>query len=322
MIVWALTDDRAGNNSQTIGLAQTLSNKYKIKEVSYNKLANLPNFIPFCSINNNLKQELITKKSPDIIISCGRKLAKIAILLKKYHKNSLLVQIMHPNINFNKFDIIILPNHDKNYKNLNIIRSFGSLTKINYDKLESEYIKFNYLLKNIKAPKIALLLGGSSKKHKFTLKVAIKLRKICQDVVNNMKGNLMILDSRRTDGFILEEFKNNLECNCKFFNYDQKKPNPYLAILKDSDYIIVTGDSISMCSEIASLDKPIYIFSENIFCSSKHLKFHQDLFNNNYAKKLDNNIKILDNYSRNILDETNRIAKLIKLQYEEKINHN
>tara|TARA_Y100000389_G_scaffold47840_1_gene43037 strand:+ start:8051 stop:9019 length:969 start_codon:yes stop_codon:yes gene_type:complete len=322
MIVWALTDDRAGNNSQTIGLAQTLSNKYKIKEVSYSKLANLPNFFPFCSINNNLKQELITKKSPDIIISCGRKLAKIAILLKKYHKNSLLVQIMHPNINFNKFDIIILPNHDKNYKNLNIIRSFGSLTKINYDKLESEYIKFNYLLKNIKAPKIALLLGGSSKKHKFTLKVAIKLRKICQDVVNNMKGNLMILDSRRTDGFILEEFKNNLECNCKFFNYDQKKPNPYLAILKDSDYIIVTGDSISMCSEIASLDKPIYIFSENIFCSSKHLKFHQDLFNNNYAKKLDNNIKILDNYSRNILDETNRIAKLIKLQYEEKINHN
>ena len=325
MLVWALTDNRAGNNSQTIGLAQKLSKNYHIKKISYNKLANLPNFLKFgklVGINHDLKKQLIDVKSPDIIISCGRKLAKIAVFLKKYHKNSFLVQIMNPNINFNKFDIIILPSHDQNYKNTNIIRSFGALTKIDNQKLELEYQKFSDLLKDISRPKITLLLGGSSRKKKFTPKIAVRLREICQNITNNMRGNLLILDSRRTDEFILKEFKDNLNCDHRIFKYDKTKPNPYLAILKDSDYIIATGDSISICSEIASLDKPIYIFSEPEFCSKKHLKFHQNLFDNNYAKKLEEDLQILENYSKNILDETSRISKLIIEKYEKKNNHN
>lgn len=325
MLIWALTDNRAGNNSQTVGLAQNLSENYQIKEISYNRLANLPNFLKFNSLigmSTNLKEGLINAKSPDIIISCGRKLAKIAIFLRKYHKNSLLVQIMNPNISFNKFDIIILPNHDKNYQNPNIIRSFGSLTKINHKKLALEYHKFKDLLGNIKNPKIALLLGGSSRKKIFTLQTAIKLRKICQNISNNMNASLLILDSRRTDDLILQEFQNNLECNYKFFKYEFKKPNPYLAILKDADYIIATGDSISICSEISSLNKPIYIFSEKEFCSNKHLKFHKNLFDSKYARKLEDNIEVLEKYPRNILDETKRISKLIKVQYEKKNNNN
>ena len=62
MLIWALIDDRAGNNSQTIGLAQNISDHHQIKEISYNKLAKLPNFLQFGSligINSDLKQELI-----------------------------------------------------------------------------------------------------------------------------------------------------------------------------------------------------------------------------------------------------------------------
>jgi mitochondrial fission protein ELM1 len=313
MLIWALTDDRAGNNSQSIGLAQNLSNNYQIKEISYNKLAKLPNFLQFGSligINSYLKQELINSKSPDIIISTGRKLAKIAIFLKKYHKNSFLVQIMNPNINFKKFDLVILPDHDRKYNSDNIIRSLGALTKIDKKKLELEYQKFNHDLKKIPKPKIALLLGGSSKKNRFTLNNAQDLRKICNKISNKMQGSLLILDSRRTDNFILEELQNNLNCNYQIFRYNQI-PNPYLAILHDADYIIATGDSISMCSEISSLDKAIYIFSEKTFCSDKHLKFHKNLFAKNYARKLDDKIGILENYQKNILDETKRIADLI-----------
>jgi mitochondrial fission protein ELM1 len=217
---------------------------------------------------------------------------------------------MNPNLNFKQFDLVILPDHDKKYNSHNIIRSLGALTKINQKKLQLEYQKFSSDLKKITKPKIVLLLGGSSKKNQFTLNNAQNLRKICNKISNKMQANLLILDSRRTDNFILEEFQNNLNCNYQIFRYNQI-PNPYLAILHDSDYIIATGDSISMCSEITSLDKAIYIFSEKTFCSDKHLKFHKNLFERNYAKKLDDKIEILENYQRNILDETKRIAKLI-----------
>lgn len=313
MLIWALIDDRAGNNSQTIGLAQNISDHHQIKEISYNKLAKLPNFLQFGSligINSDLKQELINSKSPDIIISTGRKLARIAIFLKKYHKSSFLIQIMNPNLNFKKFDLVILPDHDKKYNYNNIIVSLGALTKIDQKELKLEYQKFSSDLKKITKPKIALLLGGSSKKNKFTLNDVQNLRTICNNISNKMQANLLILDSRRTDDFILEEFQNNLNCNYQIFRYNQI-PNPYLAILHDADYIIATGDSISMCSEISSLDKSIYIFCEKTFCSDKHLKFHKNLFEKNYAKKLDNKIEILENYQRNILDETKRIAELI-----------
>jgi mitochondrial fission protein ELM1 len=310
MLVWALIDDRAGNSSQTIGLAEKLSKDYKAQEIFYNKLAKLPNIVPLLGIKPNLKNQLIKDKSPDIIISTGRKLARISIFLKKHHTKSILIQIMNPNLNFKKFDFVILPHHDKISKEKNVIRSFGSLTKINQAKLQLEYQKFQNILSQITRPKIALLLGGSSKKKKFSKEDAVSFRKICNNVTNNMKANLLILNSRRTDDFIISDFENNLNCNYKFFKYNAKK-NPYLAILQDADYIIATGDSVSMCSEISSLDKPIYIFSEKSFCSAKHLKFHQNLFDNNYAKKLDDSIEILENYDRNILDETTNIANII-----------
>jgi mitochondrial fission protein ELM1 len=90
-----------------------------------------------------------------------------------------------------------------------------------------------------------------------------------------------------------------------------KWPNPYFAALKAADFIIATGDSIAMCSEICCLKKPVYIFNPPQICSAKHLKFHQNLFEQNFTKKLDEKTEILENYSPQKLDETSRIAKLI-----------
>ena len=39
-------------------------------------------------------------------------------------------------------------------------------------------------------------------------------------------------------------------------------------------------------------------------------------------KKLEEDLQILENYSKNIFDETSRISKLIIEKYEKKNNHN
>ncbi len=328
MNIWVLADDRPGNYSQAIGLAEALSklspSTIEIKKINYNFLAKFPNFLKIDglmgidSVSRNSLLNVQSNLKPQIIIAAGRKTAPINLFLKKYYQTAA-VQIMNPDlspIQFAKFDLVVLPKHDKNVEQRNVERVIGALTRINEKLLDDEYQKFASELEKINSPKIALLVGGSSKKGKFDAKIAENLGKVVSRVVNNMKANLLVLNSRRTGEEITEILDKNLLCQNPqtkiFFKWQASNwPNPYFAVLKAADFIIATGDSISMCSEVSSLGKPVYIFNPEEICSQKHLKFHQNLFEQGFAKKLEQITLQLENYSIKKLDETNRIARLI-----------
>ncbi len=326
MIIWVLSDDRPGNYSQAIGLAEALSKfnsaQIEIKKIHYNFLAKLPNFLKIdglMGIDSVSRNALLKSSSdPNLIIAAGRKTAPINLFLKKYYQ-AFCVQIMNPNLNpiqFSKFDFVILPKHDKVEEQKNILRIVGALNRVNEKLLDEQYQKFATQLDKINSPKIALLVGGSSKKGKFDAKIAQDLSKVVGRIVNNMKANLLILNSRRTGDKITEIIDQNLYFPTPqikiFFKWQaQDWKNPYLAVLKAADFIIATGDSISMCSEICSLGKPVYIFNPEKICSKKHLRFHQNLFDQEFAKKLEPTADKLENYLPQKLDETNRIAEEI-----------
>ncbi|MFT6106699.1 MAG: mitochondrial fission protein ELM1 [Rickettsiales bacterium] len=321
--IWVLKDDRAGNYSQAIGLSEALASGNKsevhIKEISYNSFSKLPNFLKInglWGVDSKSRLEILNLCSendqfPTIIISAGRKTAPLAAYLKKKYK-SKAIQIMNPNLNFKKFDFVILPHHDKKSKETNVIRIFGALTRISDDILKKEYKKFADILEKIDSPRIVLLVGGSSKKGNFTNEIAINLGKIVSQAVNQMRGNLLVLNSRRTGEEITEILDKNLNCSKVFFKWQKENwENPYFAALKAADFIIATGDSISMCCEISSLGKPIYIFNPIEICSSKHLKFHQNMFDGGFSRKFDENNHILKKFDSNKLQETTRVAKLL-----------
>jgi mitochondrial fission protein ELM1 len=222
---------------------------------------------------------------------------------------------MNPNLDFGKFDLVVLPSHDRKTDEKNVVRILGSLGRISDELLETEYQKFVDVLGKIKSPKIVLLVGGSSKKGRFSDKIAKNLANQVSNIVNKMQGNLLILNSRRTGEEITEILDQNLNCPKKFFKWKSKNwQNPYFAALRAADFIIATGDSISMCSEICSTGKPIYIFNPPEICSSKHLKFLSDLFDEGFARLLDNNVHILEKFDSKKLQETTRIAKNLRTQ--------
>jgi len=327
-IIWVLSDDQPGNYLQAIGLAEKLIENcpatsphiIQIKKIHYNFFAKLPNLLNIgglMAIIHSSKTPLLnllpSDQKPSIIISAGRKTAPIAAFLKNYYQ-AFAIQIMNPNWNLSKFDVVILPSHDKANQSKNIIRMIGSLTRVSDELLVAEYQKFSDTFGGIDSPKIALLVGGSSKKGKFSTKIAKNLGDLISDIAKKMNGNLLILNSRRTGAKITEILDQNLHCNqskifFKWKSFDWQ--NPYFAVLQAADFIIATGDSISMCSEICSTGKPVYIFNHREICSAKHLKFHQDLFDQGFARKLDEKIKILENYSPKKLVETARIAHKI-----------
>ena len=97
------------------------------------------------------------------------------------------------------------------------------------------------------------------------------------------------------------------EQNLIIKNVDKKA---YLSGLAIAKFIIVTCDSTSMISEAALTGKPIYI--AEIPSKKDDYRFRQfrDLFKKlNIIKNLDDN---LETWKYEILDETSKIAKLLK----------
>lgn len=320
-----LGDKRIGTIKQSIALAQELAMPYEIIDLEYNKLAKIPNFFFSESLIRlkklPKKQIEAIKDFPEIIISAGRKSATCALYLKeKSNKQSKVIQIMNPNINLKKFDLIILPKHDKilSHNHPNIINTIGALTKIDEKTITQEQKKFENWFDCNRQYRIVLMLGGSSNKTNFSENSAIHLAKITSKIVKNMNAKLFILNSPRSGKKISDALKSTLDCDHVFFDWNElskKGENPYLAALAMGNFFIITGDSVSMISECCSTGKPVYIFDEAEISSKKHRLFHKDLINNNYAKRLDMRTIELENFIPRKLQELQRISKIVKERF-------
>ena len=318
--IWVLKDSRPGTMTQSLGLAEEMGFEYQVIDVSYGFFSFLPNSIFQKSLIRLDKdsRENLKKISylPRFIISAGRRAASIALFLKEKSQNqSQVIQIMNPNIKFSDFDFVILPKHDsvRDRKSKNLIRTIGSLTKTDSKLIKEEKEKFSSWFKKIKNKKIAVMLGGSSKNNDFSISAAIKLAKKSSQLAKKMNATLLVLASPRTGEEISRTFEKNLDCEYNFFGWNEyKKENPYKAVLGWADFFIVTGDSVSMISECCSTKKPVYIFDDRLVSTKKHRRFHHNLFDEGYAKKLSADLKSLKNFSPKRLEETKKVAKIIK----------
>jgi len=322
---WVIFDKRAGTLQQAIAVAELIGMPFKIITPEYSKLNALPNFIlPASSLRIKRKNRLELKNItnyPKIIIGAGRKSANISCFIKNQAKLENIkivnIHIMNPQMNFNFFDLIILPDHDKvNYHHNNIVRINGAINNINRSNLEQAVIKFQqtplYQKIDLQAQnKIALLIGGSSKNSIFEPKSMQNLIEHSCKIAKEMSAQLLILNSRRTSNQLNEIIKSSLDGNYYFFDCNDKdfnQNNPYLAILGIANFIIATGDSISMISEALNCGKAIYIFDEKKISTKKHRLFHQYLFKNKFANKFDKNIIKLESTQHQYSSQTLKIT--------------
>lgn len=315
--IWVLADDRAGNVNQALALAEKLSFGYQLKHLDYNCLGILPNCLlslwPI-NVKNNLLKSWENEGLPDLIISSGRRTAAIASYLKHRSNNKTkIVQIMHPNLPLQQFDLIVLPQHDKNTKNeSNVLRIIGAINNVQAKVLTGGIeLRKNY-------PElgefIAVIIGGNSKNYNFTDENAHELTKILSNLVVSQTNSFFISFSRRTPDRAKAIIKDNMPPSTIIYDpiIDKTKPNPYFGMLAEADYIISTADSISMCSEAASTGKPLYIFCPNNFTSYKHLSFIQQLIDLGLAKSLNKYITYLEKYNYIPLNEVTKLSEIVK----------
>ena len=88
-------------------------------------------------------------------------------------------------------------------------------------------------------------------------------------------------------------------------------PNPYFGILSSVDYIVVTADSISMCSEATSSGKPVYIFYDDKIVEDTHIKIVSYLIKKGYARLFEKEVN-LEKFSYTTRNSAKGIAEKVQ----------
>ena len=296
--ILAVTDGSQGMVSQVMGLSKQISSN--IKEIKtdlifpWNKLQ--PGFLP--TYKWIFKYKFPNDDKPDILISCGRKSVYFSLYCKKKYHKLFNIHIQNPKISAKHFNYIVSPNHD-NFFGTNVLNSVGALHH------------FRKVKKNINPGLLTCIIGGDNQHYHFDYKDANKLcEKLLELKKNHLNINLKVITSRRTSQPVKEIINKKLKNIASIWN--GKGENPYEEAIQSSSFFIVTSDSTSMISEAAISGKPIYIYHLPFKRKSVRISnFHDEFSKIGITRDL-KNIKHLDNWEYNLLNESERIGSIIK----------
>lgn len=295
--IWVLADNRAGNTAQALGVAEAFAGDVDVKTVCYTQAAFLPNMFRGDSTLGVATETIaaLNEPFPDVAVAAGRRAAPLLRYIKKKSGGKTkIVQIMFPGyFGLADFDLIVLPNHDGcKLVRPNIMRVTGAPHRITPERLEAEKEKWSPVFASLPSPRIAVIVGGATKNKPFTTEMASDLAKRAKGLLSVLGGggSFLVTTSRRT-GAAQEKIICDMLPEPKFFySWGNKEvENPYFGFLALADHIIVTGDSVSMCSEACASGAPVYIYAPQGTVGRKHALLHQELYREGYAVELTKN---------------------------------
>lgn len=266
-IVWVLTGDRPGDNSQSIGLAEALGWPYDVKVLQPYRFARhfapLPDQFLGMSRLGIRAGNPILPPWPDLVIATGKSLAPIARWIRKRGGGyTRAVQLggwaaHHPDY----FDLVVsyayfaLPPHSQQMEIVVPVNSVGP------ERLVLAARRWPNLFGATPRPHIALLVGGTSSSCRFDEETGRRLGEEVRAVTAAAGGTVHALTSRRTGRGPTEALTRGLgNSNLVHAWQPNWRDNPYLGYLATADVLIVTGESKSMLGEAVAAGKPVYIY--------------------------------------------------------------
>ncbi len=306
---WIITEGIAGTENQCTGIAEALKINYDTKRISLNQpWKSLSPYVGF-EYSQSFEPKIIAPY-PDLLISSGRKSIAAARYIKKQSQGkTIIVQVQDPRSSYNIFDLIAVPEHDP-IRGDNVIVTRCSPNKITPDKLTAAKTEFSEL-ESPPSPRVAVLIGGSSKAYNMS-------RAVTEALAQNLKSldaSLMITCSRRT-GEVNQKILDDALNNGSNYFWNGDGANPYMAILAWADYILVTADSASMISDSCTTGKPVYMIALD-GGSRRIMKMHDNLMCYGALRKFEGR---LENFTYEPLNDSKIVADEIKKRFGTLLN--
>ena len=301
-----LTQGMHGMISQVEGLAKALDINFVHHKVELNNFwkALPPKFTP---ISQSIYKK-IGQIDYDLIISCGRKSVIPSIHLKSIsNKKVFNIHIQDPKVNFKHFDFIVAPEHD-GINGANVITTKGAIHYLTENEIEESKDYLNSFIKKDERKIWTLIMGGPTKYYDYSTSNMKHIFTSLYKLLKKYDFQVVVIPSMRTPMNTIHHAKEFFGENHTVFTKVNKKA--YLSALAISEKIVVTCDSSSMISEAALTGKPVYIAGISPKKNDIRFQRFRDLFRKlNIIRNLGEEV---ENWNYEKLDETNRVATIIK----------
>ena len=254
MRILAVADDRAGTQAQAVGLAQGLAEALaeRLGEANPHTLitarAGTRPFARGVPFAHGMEQP------PDIAVGCGR--AAQAELVAMRSKGTRTVYVQDPRRGYARFDLVVAPAHDR-VEAPNAVSMIGAPGRLTPARLAAARETWAELAA-LPSPRVAVLIGGPSRRHRFTPGIMAAHAGALAKVLAQ-GGALMLSLSRRSPpelGARLAALAERHPGRVRL--YRGEGANPYAGFLAHADAVLVTEDSANMLTEACATGMPVF----------------------------------------------------------------
>lgn len=257
---WVVSDGHAGNVRQARALARALGAAVERElDLRPGRLARwlAPRRWPGAQGAFGPEFARALQAPPALAIGCGRQAALATRLLRA--RGARAVQILDPRLHPRHWDLVIAPEHDGLHGD-NVLTLLGSLHPVDDAWLAEARARFPAFAQ-LPSPRIALLIGGSSRHARFGAAQLDVLLALLETALAREQGSLLLTASRRTDPALLPALR-ALAARwpaVRWLGADDGE-NPYPGLLAYADRIVCTADSVNMVSEACATPAPVFVF--------------------------------------------------------------
>ncbi len=184
------------------------------------------------------------------------------------------------------FDLVCVPRHDQLPERANVLSITGAPHPIRPDKLARAAAVWRERFVHLPKPWFALLVGGEAKGRALGETLMADLGQRASAIAKGAGGSLLVTSSRRTAPEEMNALVAALAAPAHVHRWDRGGENPYVGYLALADAVIVTGESMSMCSEACATAGPVYIYARDDFVTPKYARLHAELYARGLARPL------------------------------------
>lgn len=307
MTAWVLTDGKAGDEGQCLGIVEALGFAPDIRRVS----PRAPYFwlMPWGPIDPKdapgRRSSVIAPPFPDLLIASGRRAVPYVRAVKRASKKrTFTVFLKDPRTGASVADLIWAPEYDA-VRGPNVVKTLTSPHRVSAARLAAARAAPDPRLAALPRPRVAVLAGGHSRHLRYSDEDIRRFVAHLTDLART-DVSLMVTASRRTPPALRDALARLTAEHGGFF-WDGTGDNPYVALLALADAVVVTADSANMVGEAAATGAPVLLF-ELPQAYAKHRAFFQVLERYGAVKPFTGR---LEAYAYEPLDSTPVIAQAV-----------
>ena len=260
--IWLVAGDKLGDNAQVRMVAEALGLPCQWKHIAVREryvLGKPPYRASLYHIDAQ-RSDALESPWPALVITSGRRMAMVAEWVRKQSGGKTrLVLIGRPKRGLARFDLVVATPQYRIPAADNVLRLRYPLMRADAARVAEAARHRPESLEGLPRPLTVALLGGPTQPFRFDAEALVRAIGRRPELE---EGTLYVSTSRRTPPAAVAALKTLLPTNARLYAWSpDSAANPYLDLLAHGQRFIVTGDSLSMMIEVASLGRPLAIYA-------------------------------------------------------------